>query len=117
MAKALHLLSKPEATVRWLSQRLVQIDASDAPELEDLPQEQKQALTMLTREESGGFQGRPEKDADVCYSFWVGAALQVNCTSGLVERPLVLIYFHPHSCWKAIWRREIHRQSRHQSRS
>lgn len=24
-----------------------------------------------------GFQGRPSKDADVCYSFWCGASLQI----------------------------------------
>lgn len=26
---------------------------------------------------TSGFQGRPNKDADVCYSFWCGASLQV----------------------------------------
>lgn len=27
---------------------------------------------------SGGFQGRPGKDEDVCYSFWCGGALRVR---------------------------------------
>jgi geranylgeranyl transferase type-1 subunit beta len=26
----------------------------------------------------GGFQGRPGKDEDVCYSFWCGAAARVS---------------------------------------
>jgi geranylgeranyl transferase type-1 subunit beta len=29
----------------------------------------------------GGFQGRPGKLEDVCYSFWIGAALQVRLPS------------------------------------
>lgn len=50
---------------------------TDAPEPEDLPREQGQALEALSTGQGGGFQGRPEKDADVCYSFWVGAAIQL----------------------------------------
>ena len=31
----------------------------------------------LQRQKSG-FQGRPNKDVDTCYSFWVGASLDVR---------------------------------------
>ncbi|KAK9894444.1 terpenoid cyclases/Protein prenyltransferase [Cystobasidium minutum MCA 4210] len=77
MANSLQLLQAPETCVRWLSQRLVPLDTSDASDPEDLPSEQRLALLKLENGRSGGFQGRPEKDADVCYSFWVGAALQL----------------------------------------
>jgi len=26
---------------------------------------------------NGGFQGRPNKDSDTCYAFWVGATLRI----------------------------------------
>ena len=29
--------------------------------------------------QQSGFQGRPNKPADTCYSFWVGATLKVRC--------------------------------------
>ena len=29
--------------------------------------------------QKGGFQGRPNKPLDTCYSFWVGASLKVSC--------------------------------------
>ena len=32
----------------------------------------------LLRRQDAGFTGRPNKDADTCYSFWVGAALEVR---------------------------------------
>lgn len=104
MANSLHRLLRPEATVRWLSQRLVRIDTTDAPEPEDLPREQRQALEALITGQGGGFQGRPEKDADVCYSFWVGAAIQLlrdhleqtagdpkPANSGEKEQPVTLL--------------------------
>lgn len=31
--------------------------------------------------EGGGFQGRPGKLEDVCYSFWCGVAMRVSCLS------------------------------------
>lgn len=31
----------------------------------------------LIRRQTGGFQGRPGKPADACYSFWIGAALHL----------------------------------------
>lgn len=35
--------------------------------------------------QSGGFQGRPNKDADTCYSFWVGATLKLLSSHHLVN--------------------------------
>lgn len=32
---------------------------------------------LLFRQEIGGFNGRPHKDQDTCYSFWVGASLSI----------------------------------------
>lgn len=51
LAGRLHVLSEPERTVRWL---------------------------LARQQNGGGFQGRIEKDQDVCYSFWCGAALHVG---------------------------------------
>jgi len=32
----------------------------------------------VNRQTNGGFQGRPNKDADTCYSFWLGATLTMT---------------------------------------
>lgn len=62
--------------MRWLFQRLVCVEP------QDIPDEQKSqssfTLDKLRTGKAGGFQGRPEKDPDVCYSFWVGASIQVG---------------------------------------
>ena len=42
-----------------------------------LKQLEKLKRWCLTRQKSG-FQGRPNKPVDTCYSFWVGASLKVN---------------------------------------
>jgi len=31
----------------------------------------------VNRQTNGGFQGRPNKDPDTCYSFWLGASLSI----------------------------------------
>lgn len=36
-----------------------------------------QVLRWASQRQIGGFQGRPGKLQDVCYSFWIGAALQI----------------------------------------
>jgi len=36
-----------------------------------------QTIRWLAQRQIGGFQGRPGKLEDVCYSFWVGGALSV----------------------------------------
>lgn len=35
---------------------------------------------------SGGFQGRPNKDADTCYSFWLGATLSIMGSLGRINK-------------------------------
>lgn len=40
-----------------------------------------------------GFQGRPNKAVDTCYSFWIGATLQVR---GVVL--CVTVFLHQHCC-------------------
>lgn len=47
-------------------------------------EQRKIARWLLARQVGGsGFAGRVSKDADVCYSFWVGASLQVSILCGL----------------------------------
>lgn len=45
-----------------------------------LPQKRLITRWLVTKQcnDEGGFKGRTEKDADVCYSFWCGAALDVR---------------------------------------
>lgn len=45
------------------------------------PKEQRQTIRWLVQnqDQSGGFRGRTEKNADACYDFWCGASLDV-CT-------------------------------------
>lgn len=46
--------------------------------LEELPEENKSSLISwcLNRQQSG-FNGRPNKPVDTCYSFWLGASLKL----------------------------------------
>ena len=47
----------------------------------------------LFRQKSG-FQGRPNKPVDTCYSFWVGASLQVfKWTVSSKNRKIYTLYF------------------------
>ncbi|CAD6583531.1 MAG: hypothetical protein TREMPRED_003586 [Tremellales sp. Tagirdzhanova-0007] len=43
-------------------------------------------LRWLLQRQIGGFQGRPGKSEDVCYSFWCGAAISIAGHSRLVDR-------------------------------
>ncbi|XP_054159504.1 geranylgeranyl transferase type-1 subunit beta-like [Oppia nitens] len=49
--------------------------------MDELSQLSAKQLSSLTRwclfRQANGFQGRPNKDPDTCYSFWVGAALKL----------------------------------------
>jgi len=46
--------------------------------LEELPQQQRDTLTSwCLRRQTSGFNGRPNKAVDTCYSFWVGASLKL----------------------------------------
>jgi prenyltransferase beta subunit len=44
------------------------------------PAERAQTVRWLVQNQelSGGFRGRTEKEADACYCFWCGAALEVR---------------------------------------
>eukprot|EP00933_Yihiella_yeosuensis_P036081 TRINITY_DN29785_c0_g2_i4.p1 TRINITY_DN29785_c0_g2~~TRINITY_DN29785_c0_g2_i4.p1 ORF type:complete len:319 (+),score=34.06 TRINITY_DN29785_c0_g2_i4:217-1173(+) len=54
--------------------------AADLPGKEGL-------IGWCTRRQLSGFQGRVEKDVDSCYSFWVGASLQILEASSLIDAP------------------------------
>ncbi|KAJ3126124.1 Geranylgeranyl transferase type-1 subunit beta, partial [Physocladia obscura] len=45
--------------------------------LEDHKTELVEWLLKRQNEVDGGFAGRPEKDSDTCYSFWIGASLEI----------------------------------------
>lgn len=65
-----------QATIRWLSQRLVCLEADSIP----CDRQDEQSYTvfgLFKKNTTGGHQGRPDKDPDVCYSFWVGASLRL----------------------------------------
>jgi len=73
----MELLPSPSSTLRWLTQRLVPLDLD---ELQTEHNEDSVAFQVAQRNQPffGGYQGRPEKDPDVCYSFWVGGAIEVK---------------------------------------
>lgn len=77
LAKRMSDLPNISATIRWASQRLVNVNSEDIP-WEDSSEGQQDIEGHLQNIRNGGFQGRPEKDPDVCYSFWVGASLRVS---------------------------------------
>lgn len=47
-------------------------------------------LARITRwcilRQKDGFNGRPNKDTDTCYSFWVGSALNILGTFDLIDK-------------------------------
>ena len=40
--------------------------------------ERRRLIRWCINRQISGFQGRPNKPADTCYSFWVGATLEVS---------------------------------------
>ncbi|PKI85384.1 hypothetical protein MVES_000306 [Malassezia vespertilionis] len=49
-----------------------------ANRLENLPNKRRLQCWLLSRQvSSSGFQGRPEKEPDTCYSFWCGASTMI----------------------------------------
>ena len=52
-----------------------------------LPQLQKidSAIFWCKARQIGGFQGRPNKDEDTCYSFWIGASLHLLGAGSLID--------------------------------
>jgi geranylgeranyl transferase type-1 subunit beta len=55
---------------------LAALQLSDQMDLLTNRQLEKMKRWLLFRQE-GGFQGRPNKPVDTCYSFWIGAALKI----------------------------------------
>ncbi|KAG8876343.1 hypothetical protein FRB97_004282 [Tulasnella sp. 331] len=49
------------------------------------PDEREETVRWLIQRQTGGFQGRTEKEQDACYSFWCGAALQILGAGDLVD--------------------------------
>jgi hypothetical protein len=52
--------------------------------LGDLPRHEDLINWCLNRQ-VGGFQGRPNKDEDTCYSFWIGASLSIIGAGDLTD--------------------------------
>ncbi|KAK1921276.1 terpenoid cyclases/protein prenyltransferase alpha-alpha toroid [Papiliotrema laurentii] len=50
------------------------------------PADRLSTIRWLTQRQSGGFQGRPGKLEDVCYSFWCGAALSILGQANVINR-------------------------------
>lgn len=51
---------------------------------------------------SGGFQGRPHKDVDSCYSYWIGGSLQMLGVEMTMEARTALVDFVWGACWKGL---------------
>ena len=47
------------------------------------------AIRWCASRQIGGFQGRPNKDEDTCYSYWIGASLVLLGAGGLLNAPAV----------------------------
>jgi geranylgeranyl transferase type-1 subunit beta len=52
--------------------------------LPQLPQHDA-AIGWCAQRQIGGFQGRPNKDEDTCYSFWIGASLHLLDAGGVID--------------------------------
>ena len=44
----------------------------------------------------GGFQGRVNKDADSCYSFWIGGTLNLIGSFDLIHKDRLILPYHDH---------------------
>ena len=86
---ALHLCGKLDSftdlhkTMDWLVHRIVPLDPSLLDGKDFSIDADTDGELFLQDIEQGkiqiaGFQGRPEKSPDACYSFWVGASLKVG---------------------------------------
>ncbi|KAG6852461.1 hypothetical protein C0991_011763 [Blastosporella zonata] len=58
------------------------------------PAERQQTIQWLLSNQHpfGGFSGRTGKDADACYCFWCGAALQILGASDLVDKHKLAVF-------------------------
>ncbi|KAK7481336.1 hypothetical protein BaRGS_00027416 [Batillaria attramentaria] len=71
------------------------------------PRQQEQLKRWCVFRQESGFQGRPNKPVDTCYSFWVGATLQLlgvlDLTNFLFSRSFVLSTQSPITGGLAKW--------------
>lgn len=63
------------------------------------PHELEQIKKWCLFRQKSGFQGRPNKPVDTCYSFWLGASLEVKDVNSFFLRiykaiPFSCIYFY-----------------------
>lgn len=56
------------------------------------PADVTELVHWLTQRQVGGFQGRPSKDPDSCYSFWVGGSLTLLGLGGLINGPALCAF-------------------------
>ena len=63
------------------------------------PQERRGLGRWCLRRQQTGFQGRPNKPVDTCYSFWIGASLEVCVCVSLCVSLLTLSPLSLSSCW------------------
>lgn len=74
----LNLVEDLDVTMSWLAHRLIQPSKhSNSPSPDELDDNNANEDFKLEKR-SIGYQGRVNKDRDACYSFWVGASLQVK---------------------------------------
>ena len=59
--------------------------ASNSPNLSGSERRQTLRWLLQNQGESGGFRGRTNKEADACYCFWCGGAIQVSYPSHFPE--------------------------------
>ncbi|KAF9649787.1 terpenoid cyclases/Protein prenyltransferase [Thelephora ganbajun] len=67
--------------------------ASDSPEyLSESERRQTLRWLLQNQDESGGFRGRTNKDADACYCFWCGGAIQILGATELVDATALALF-------------------------
>ncbi|VDK32177.1 unnamed protein product [Taenia asiatica] len=52
-------------------------------------------INWLVCRQNGGFNGRCQKEADTCYTFWVGASLRVSAKNSVFFRTLIICTYFP----------------------
>ena len=62
--------------------------------------DQERLKRWLVLKQSCGFQGRPNKDPDTCYSFWIGATLKLLGGEHLINREKNLDFIDHCTNWR-----------------
>lgn len=82
LMQSLHELGFP---ARGLREAAGYVNASEKPDSSALTGQASGLLHWLMQRQVSGFQGRINKDQDSCYSWWIGASLQMLGYFDLVE--------------------------------